>query len=99
MSEQIFTSCTVGGPVFVYVKDGRIARVRPIQLDESDSKPWTIEVGGKKFSPPRKTTLSTYTLTERNRVYSEDRVAYPRKRVDFDPNGDRHPENRGKSPY
>ena len=56
-------------------------------------------MNGKKFSPPRKTTLSPYVLAERNRVYSEDRVAYPRKRVDFDPDGDRHPENRGKSPY
>ena len=99
MSEQIFTNCTVGGPVFVHVKDGRIIRVRPMRLDESDPKPWTIEVQGKKFSPPRKTTLSPYVLTERNRIYSEDRVAYPRKRVDFDPEGDRHPENRGKSPY
>src|SRR4030067_1925051 len=61
--------------------------------------PWTIEVQGKKFSPPRKTTLSPYVLTERNRIYSEDRVLYPRKRFDFDPDGDRHPENRGKSGY
>jgi len=99
MAEQIFTNCEVGGPVFVHVKDGRIIRVRPMRLDESDPKPWTIEVKGKKYSPPRKTTLSTYTLAERNRIYSEDRVLYPRKRVDFDPNGDRHPENRGRSPY
>jgi len=99
MSEQIFTNCEVGGPVFVHVKDGRIIRIRPMRLDENDSKPWTIEVKGKKYSPPRKTTLSTYTLAERNRIYSEDRVLYPRKRVDFDPNGDRHPENRGRSPY
>ena len=83
----------------VYVKDGRVVRVRPIRLDESDAKPWTIEVQGKKFSPPRKTTLSPYTFTERNRIYSEDRVSYPRKRIDFNPDGDRHPENRGRSPY
>ena len=99
MSEQIFTSCTVGGPVFVHVKDGRIVRVRPLRLDETDPESWTIEVKGKKYSPPRKATLSPPILTERNRIYSEDRVAYPRKRVDFDPEGDRHPENRGKSPY
>ncbi|NWG02637.1 MAG: molybdopterin-dependent oxidoreductase [Syntrophaceae bacterium] len=99
MSEQIFTNCTVGGPVWVHVKDGRIVRVRPIQLDESDPPSWTIEVQGKKFSPPRKTTLSPYVLAEKNRIYSEDRVAYPRKRIDFDPDGNRHPENRGKSPY
>jgi len=99
MTEQIFTNCTVGGPVFVHVKDGKIVRVRPIRLDENDPASWTIEVQGKKFSPPRKTTLSPPILTERNRIYSEDRVAYPRRRKDFDPDGDRHPENRGKSPY
>jgi trimethylamine-N-oxide reductase (cytochrome c) len=68
MTEQIFTSCTVGGPVSVHVKDGKIVRVRPIRLDTSDSPSWTIEVQGKKFSPPRKTTLSPYILTERNRI-------------------------------
>jgi anaerobic selenocysteine-containing dehydrogenase len=43
MSEQILTSCTVGGPISVYVKDGKIVRVRPIVIDEKDSEPWTIE--------------------------------------------------------
>jgi len=99
MAEQVFTSGTVGGPVFVHVKDGKIIRIRPIRLDEMDAKAWTIEAQGRKFTPPRKTTVSTYILAERNRIYSEDRVLYPRKRVDFDPKGDRHPENRGKSPY
>ena len=77
MAEQILTSCTVGGPVFVHVKDGRIIRIRPIRLDETDPEAWTIDVDGKRFSPPRKTTVCPYTLAERNRVYSEDRVAYP----------------------
>ena len=36
MSEQIFTNCTVGEPVFVHVKDDKIVRVKPIRLDESD---------------------------------------------------------------
>jgi len=97
MLEQIFTNCTVGGPVFVHVKNGRIVRVRPIRLEASDPEPWAIEVKGKRYSPPQKTTLSPPVLTERNRIYSDDRVAYPRKRVDFDPDGDRHPENRGRS--
>lgn len=37
--------------------------------------------------------------SQRQRVYAPDRLKYPMKRVDFDPNGDRHPENRGKSGY
>ncbi|MBQ1285735.1 MAG: molybdopterin-dependent oxidoreductase, partial [Lachnospiraceae bacterium] len=32
-------------------------------------------------------------------VYSPDRCLYPMKRVDFDPDGDRHYENRGVSGY
>jgi len=99
MSEQIFTNCTVGGPISVYVKDGKIVRVRPLVIDKDDLKPWTIEADGRKFYPPRKVTIAPYTITERQRVYSDDRIKYPLKRVDFDPNGDRHPETRGKSGY
>jgi len=100
MSEQIFTNCTVGGPISVYVRDGEIVRVRPIQIDESDLKPWQIESKGKKFSPPKKIRLAPYILTERTRVYSDERIKYPMKRIDFDPNSkDRRTQNRGKSEY
>jgi molybdopterin guanine dinucleotide-containing S/N-oxide reductase-like protein len=99
MSEQIFTSCTKGGPVFVHVRDGRITRIRPIVFDETDAPSWTIDVNGTSFSPFRKACLSPYVLTERIRAYAEDRIKYPLKRVDFDPKGDRHPETRGKSGY
>ena len=97
--EQIFTNCTNQGPIFVHVKDGRITRIRPIVFDETDAPSWTINVNGRKLSPPRKATVSPGVLTERSRVYSEDRIKYPLKRVDFDPGGDRHPETRGKSGY
>ena len=99
MSEQIFTNCTHGGPIFVHVKDGKIIRVRPIVFDEKDASSWTLDVNGRKFSPPRKACLSSYVLTDRIRTYSEDRIKYPLKRIDFDPRGDRHPETRGKSGY
>jgi len=100
MSQQVFTNCTVGGPISVYVEDGEIVRVRPIVIDENDLKPWTIEARGKKFSPPKQVKLASYITTERTRVYSENRIKYPMKRVDFDPNsGNRNTENRGKSTY
>ncbi len=99
MTEQVFTSCTVGGPIFVYVKDGKITRIRPIVFDETDAKSWTIEAKGRKFSPPRKANLDLTALMERVRFYTENRLKYPLKRVDFDPKGDRHPEMRGKSTY
>ena len=99
MSEQILTQCTSGGPVVVHVNDGIITRVRPIVFDETDPQPWVIEAKGQKFSPPRKTTMMPYIIAERSRIYSENRIKYPYKRVDFDPKGERHPENRGKSGY
>ncbi len=32
-------------------------------------------------------------------MYSPNRIKYPLKRVDWDPNGDRNTQNRGKSNY
>jgi trimethylamine-N-oxide reductase (cytochrome c) len=92
---------TGGGPVSVYVEDGRITRVRPLQIPESDfPAPWVIEASdGKKYSPPKAFRLSPPVHGEKNRVYSEDRILYPLKRVDWDPKGERNPQNRGKSGY
>ena len=94
-----YTSNTNGGPLFVYVKDGKIIRITPIEFDESDAQPWIIEARGKRFIPPRKTTVSPYTFAWKSMVYSPDRLLYPLKRVDFDPNGERNCKNRGISGY
>lgn len=94
-----YTSNTNGGPVFVYVQDGKIIRITPIEFDEKDAQPWTIKARGRSFSPPRKTTVSSHTLAWRSMVYSPDRLLYPMKRVDFDPNGERNCQNRGISAY
>jgi len=94
-----YTSNTNGGPVFVYVKKGKIVRITPIEFDESDAKPWTIKARGKSFTPPRKTTISPHTLAFKSMIYSPDRILYPMKRVDFDPHGERHTQNRGVSGY
>lgn len=94
-----YTSNTNGGPVFVYVKDGKIIRITPIEFDESDAQPWTIEARGKRFTPPRKTTISPHTLAWKSMIYSPDRLLYPMKRIDFEPNGKRNPQKRGISGY
>jgi molybdopterin guanine dinucleotide-containing S/N-oxide reductase-like protein len=99
VSEEVFTNCTNAGPISVYVRDGKITRIRPLAAEERDFKPWTLEADGHKYSPARKFNLAPYVHAERNRVYSEDRIRYPMKRVDFDPNGARNPQNRGKSPH
>ena len=87
------------GPLFVYVKDGKIIRITPMEFDDSDAQPFTIEARGRKFTPPRKCTLSPFGYAMKSLVYSPDRILYPMKRVDFDPNGERHCENRGISGY
>ena len=107
MAEKTFVNCTGGGPIRVHVEDGKITKVRPLVFDETDAPSWTIEVDDKKYSPPRKACVAPFTLTERARVYSDDRIMYPMKRVDFDPTGapgstgpgGRNAQNRGKSPY
>ena len=101
--EQVFTNLTGGGPISVYVEDGKITRVRPLQVPEEEFQPWVIEADGKKYSPPKALRLAPMTLTERNRLGTaenpKNRILYPMRRVDFDPNGERNPQNRGKSGY
>jgi len=94
-----YCNMTNGGPVFVHVKDGRIVRMTPIDFSDDDPPPWTIEARGMKFTPPRKTTLAPHGQNAKSIIYSPDRLLYPMKRVDFDPNGERNPHNRGKSGY
>lgn len=94
-----YTSNTNGGPVFVHVKDHKIIRITPIEFDNEDAQPWTIKARGKCFTPPRKTTISPYTQIFKSLIYSPDRLLYPMKRADFDPEGKRNEQNRGVSGY
>ncbi len=94
-----YTSNTNGGPVFVYVKDKKIIRITPIEFDDTDPPSWQIQARGKTFTPPRKGSVSPYVMALRSLIYSPDRLLYPMKRVDFDPMGNRNPQNRGISGY
>ena len=93
------TTMTNGGPLFVYAKDGRVVRTGIIDFDDTDARSWTIEARGRKFTPLRKATLAPHALALRSLVYSKDRLLYPMKRVDFDPDGNRNCQNRGTSGY
>jgi molybdopterin guanine dinucleotide-containing S/N-oxide reductase-like protein len=99
LSERIFINSTQGGPISVYVKNGKIVRIRPLVFEENELKPWTIPAHGKKFSPQNKITVAPTTIAERVRIYADDRIKYPLKRVDFNEKGDRCTGNRGKSGY
>jgi molybdopterin guanine dinucleotide-containing S/N-oxide reductase-like protein len=97
--ETRYVNNTNGGPVYVYVKDGKIVRITPIEFQADDGETWTVKARGKEFSPPRKTTISPHGLASKSLVYSKDRNLYPMKRVDFDPDGERNYQNRGISGY
>jgi len=99
MREEILVNLTNGGPVKVHIRDGKIIRVFPLSFDDNDAASWTINAGGRKFSPPRKACTPPFTMSEKARIYSDARIKYPLLREDFSPDGDRHAENRGKSGY
>jgi len=92
-----------GNAAAIDVKKGRIVRIKPLHYDwkynPEEFNPWKIEARGKFFEPTMKTLLSPFSLGYKKRVYSPNRVKYPLKRVDWNPNGDRNVENRGKSRY
>ncbi len=85
----------------VDVKDGKIIRIRPFHYDwkykPEEFNPWKIEARGKSFMPPLKVYHPSPWLGYKKSVYSPNRILYPLKRVDWDPNGERNPQNRGKS--
>jgi trimethylamine-N-oxide reductase (cytochrome c) len=99
MTMKVLTSCTNAGPITVYVEDGRIVRIRPLVAEDADFRPWTIKADGRSYSPPKKFNVAPFVLAERDRVYSQDRIRTPLKRIGFDPNGDRNPQSRGKVGY
>jgi len=92
-----------GNPSVVDVRRGKIVRIRPLhyewKYDKKDFNPWRIEVRGKVLEPNMKTLLPPFGLAYKKRIYSPNRILYPLKRVDWDPDGDRNAENRGKSRY
>ena len=61
-----YTTCTNGGPLFVYVNNGRIVRVTPIEFDRTDPPTWAIEARGRKFSPASGCPSSAITMSYPN---------------------------------
>lgn len=94
-----YTQMTNGGPLHVYVKDGKILRTSIIEFTDDDAPSWSIEARGKTFTPLRKACVAPHALALKNNVYASNRILTPLKRVDFNPDGERNPQNRGKSDY
>lgn len=88
----------------VDVKDDKIVRIRPMQLDKKYDpqtfNPWRIKSpDGKIFEPTTRSLIPPFSLVYKKRTYSPNRILYPMKRVDWDPNGDRNTKKRGESKY
>jgi trimethylamine-N-oxide reductase (cytochrome c) len=94
-----YTNGTNSGPIFVYVKDGKVIRTTPIDFDADDAPSWSISARGRTFEPSRRTTVATHGLCLKSMLYSKNRILTPMKRVDFDPDGERNIQNRGKSKF
>lgn len=94
-------------PVRVDTRAGKILRVRPMHLEEEGFakdylKPYKIEVEGEVLELPTLSTAGAGAYSYKKRVYSNNRILYPLKRVDWEPGGDLakiNPQNRGKSKY
>ncbi|MEM3395677.1 MAG: molybdopterin-dependent oxidoreductase [Conexivisphaerales archaeon] len=97
-----------GMPSMIFVKNGRIIRITSARYDlryrpeEFNYDAWTIEARGKTFKPSLKAMNCPFATAARKRIYSPNRIRYPLKRVDFDPNAPpnkRNQANRGKSGF
>ncbi len=92
-----------GGAARVDTQKGKIIRIRPLHYDEQytpeQAGQWKIEARGKTFSSLMKTIPNPHGLAYKKRIYSPNRIKYPLKRVDWNPNGERNPQNRGRSKY
>jgi hypothetical protein len=69
-----YTTNGNGGPMFVYVKDNKILRMTPIDLDANDAPSWTIRARGKNFTPKRR-------LPEHARRYPHEFSGGQRQRI------------------
>lgn len=99
-----FDAVGMGGNLAqVYVKNGKIVRITPLdytsKYTEDQIQPWTISARGKTFKPYLDGMLPPFSIAYKKRAYSPNRVKYPLKRVDWDPSGNRNPQNRGTSKY
>jgi len=98
--------CSISGDAnssVIDVKDGKIIRIRPLHYDwkykPEEFKPWKMEARGQVFEPSMKSLIGPFSLAYKKRALSPNRILYPMKRVDWDPNGERNTQNRGKSGY
>jgi trimethylamine-N-oxide reductase (cytochrome c) len=93
------TTCSTAGSMFVTEKDGKVIRVEPMQFDPEEVDSWEVSHNGKTYTPPLTQPMLPWGHAFKQVMFSENRVNYPMKRVDWNPDGERNPQNRGVSGY
>jgi trimethylamine-N-oxide reductase (cytochrome c) len=87
----------------VDVRDGKLLRIRRLdygaEYSEEELRPWTMRRGEKVFKEPRKSCIPPFSIAYQKHAFSHNRVPYPLKRIDWDPQGERNPQTRGISRY
>lgn len=90
-------------PARVDVLDGKVVRIRPLHYSEQYTREglnfYEIKKGDKTFDQGFKSLLSPMALAYKKRTYSKNRILYPLKRVDWDPDGERNAATRGSSKF
>jgi len=103
ITEVKYPNATTGGPCWVYVSNGKIVRTEAMWFPPDEAKAgkygWQIPVKGKIYSPDMHMGNVSWGTGARSWIYTPTRGKYPMKRVDWDPSGNRNPQNRGKSGY
>lgn len=85
-------------------KDGKLVRIHPVHFDQDYTKDelnyWKLTgKNGTVFEPGMKSLTPPFPMVYKRRTYSKNRIPFPMKRVDWDPEGKRNPQNRGISKY
>ena len=78
----------------VDVKDGRVARIRPLHYDQlytpEELNAWKIEARGHVLEPGMKCVYATVSAGVQDGArIRKNRIPYPMKRVDWNPGGER----------
>jgi trimethylamine-N-oxide reductase (cytochrome c) len=80
------------------VQDSKVVRVRTLVADDG-LQAVDHRGRGQALLAGEKVQRRAVRAHRAHRLYSKDRILTPMKRVDFDPNGKRNQQNRGKSGY
>ena len=93
-----------GSSTITEASNGKILRLRPLhydwKYDKAQFNPWKMEARGKSLRTHHEVPSSRLSAWgTRSGSTPPNRIAYPLKRVDWDPNGERNPQSRGVSKF